>query len=103
MLEVIVQARRPYIAEEGGWVLAIEVPDDYPVERVRRDELGGDWRDPARDRSTQLLGERSFAAGAGGVWVPSAWNLILNPRHRRASELRLASSTELELDRRLAR
>ncbi len=94
-------------APENFTLLRIEAPDDLGAATVRTGDLPPDWkqqRDLTRAIGDQWLraGEFPFLA-VPSVLCPATLNRLLNPRHPRAAEVRIAETTTPALDRRLIR
>jgi RES domain-containing protein len=85
-----------------------EIPDDS-VEEIDRAALPPDWRFEPPPFALRALGDAwaarspSLALRVPSVVVPSESNVLINPRHPRAGEIRYAPLTEVVLDPRLPR
>ena len=85
--------------------LKIEVPDDTEGEHIELALLPGDWS--RHLRVTRAWGDRWLSAGqtavlrVPSVLVPETQNVLVNPRHPRASRVQLLDAIANPLDRRL--
>ena len=103
VLEIIVQARRPYIAFEGAFAITFHLPDASQLDTVEDARLPADWRIASRSAATQAIGDQRFADGALGLVVPSAilpseHNVVLNPKAPAYRALQLLSAQPLDVD-----
>lgn len=105
VLESLVHAD-PDLLPDDLTAFQIEVPDDLAGPALAAFEADGvpeDWGDP--DVSARL--GREWAASGGPVLVvpsavvPQERNVLLNPHHARASEVRVAGREPFEFDARL--
>lgn len=81
-------------------VLKIEGPDTVSQERI--EALPSDWADDLG--VTQSLGdqwlseERSLLLAVPSVLVPETWNVLMNPRHSEANQLKIALTYDHAFD-----
>ena len=81
-------------------VLKIEGPDTVSQERIKA--LPSDWADDLG--VTQSLGdkwlseERSLLLAVPSVLVPETWNVLMNPRHLEANQLKIALTYDHAFD-----
>jgi len=81
-------------------VLKIEGPDTVSQERIKA--LPSDWADDLG--VTQSLGdqwlseERSLLLAVPSVLVPETWNVLMNPRHMEANQLKIALTYDHAFD-----
>lgn len=87
-------------------LLAIELPDDLPAERIEPATLPPGWsEDPA---ATRALGDAWLVAGrtarldVPSALVPETWNILLNPAHPDSARARIVKIGEHPLDARLS-
>ncbi len=96
--------RRPE-ALGGFRFLEIDLPDAVSVERVDDAQLPSDWS--MRLEVTRPLGDgwlregRAVGLVVRSVLVPETYNLLVNPHHPEADQLRLLSAFAFPLDPRL--
>lgn len=81
-------------------VLKIEGPDTVSQERI--EALPSDWADDLG--VTQSLGdqwlseERSLLLAVPSVLAPETWNVLMNPRHLEANQLKIALTFDHAFD-----
>ena len=81
-------------------VLKIEGPDTVSQERI--EALPSDWADDLG--VTQSVGdqwlsaERSLLLAVPSVLVPETWNVLMNPRHLEANQLKIALTYDHAFD-----
>jgi RES domain-containing protein len=98
LLEVRVHLDLPYdLLPDDFFLLGVDLPDEPPEALT---VLPADCR-AAGD--AWLASRRSAVLRVPSVLVPHAANLLLNPRHARAAEARIATATPLAFDPRLWR
>lgn len=84
----------------------IEVPDDASITTLDHNRLPANWTDPGSPECVEI-GDRWLAAGEGlALIVPSAVlreerNVLINPRHPDAAQVRLVDSRPFIFDIRL--
>ncbi|MGH7586966.1 MAG: RES family NAD+ phosphorylase [Gemmatimonadota bacterium] len=89
--------------------VTVEVPDRLPIEEVRLGDLPADWNRVFDHPRCVALGDEWIATSRSlGLRVPSAlvpeeWNLLLNPAHSEAREVRIIGKRPFAFDRRLLR
>lgn len=110
LLEFLVNAEAPPDLLPDDYVLmTIDVPPDLPLHRVAEKDLPAGWRTFDGRAACRDLGDSWLAGGeTAGLLVPSAVlpvesNLILNPRHPRAADVRVVSVEPFAFDPRLWR
>jgi RES domain-containing protein len=87
--------------------LKVELPDTASAEKVEIETLPDDWFGVADHPTCVELGDSWVERGDSLLlWVPSALirvesNVLLNPRHADAGEVRVLSSTPFAFDPRL--
>lgn len=85
--------------------LEIEVGEGVSRENVSVSDLGSGWRlDLERTRKTGdewLTSRRSAMLIVPSVLVPATWNMLLNPLHAEAAQVKLLHSHWHPLDARL--
>jgi len=106
VLEMVAQARRTYIAQEGAWLLELELAVASHLHSISHEALPADWRNPARIAATQAIGDQQFQAGNLGLIVPSAVlprenNVVLNPRAVLYAQIKIVACEPLDVDDRL--
>lgn len=86
-------------------MLKIEGPDTLSLERAEPDALPTSW--PEDTALTQSVGDRwltersSLLLEVPSVLVPETWNILVNPSHHEASQLRIIRTYEHGFDARL--
>lgn len=88
-------------------LLKLYAPDDLVVEDAHASDLPTDWleqTDITRSLGDRWLqGDRSALLRVPSAVVPDTFNVLLNPRHERASEIRAVRVSEHAIDPRLLR
>ncbi len=101
LLETLVQVSLEQIPETFQ-LLRISSPDDLPIVDIDIDQ--GDFDDINRTRSkgSQLLrsGEACLIRVPSAIMPPAA-NILINPQHPRAGEIRIVESKSYPFDSRL--
>lgn len=103
-LEYLVHASRP---PRDLVLVAVDVPDDAPLQRPRIEELPEDWASPLTSEACQDWGARWARAAAGlalavpSVLVPEERNYVVNVAHARMKDVRLKSIRRFTYDLRL--
>lgn len=104
LLEMLVQdvpPRARYVA------IPASVPDKVRIERVERDSLPDDWREPAARERLQERGAAwadslsTAVLQVPSVVIPAESNYLLNPRHPDFAKIRIGEPEELVTDLRL--
>ncbi len=86
-------------------ILKIEAPDSLSRERIDPETLPSGWMEdwaltqPAGD--AWLAGRRTLLLEVPCVLVPETWNVLVNPAHPEASQLKMACVFQHALDPRL--
>jgi len=86
-------------------VLKIEGSDDLSLERIEADTLPANWSEDTAE--TQSIGNRwlsenrSLLLEVPSVLVPETWNVLVNPLHNEASQLKIVRVYEHVFDTRL--
>ena len=87
--------------------VAVEVPDQTPIEKVQIRDQPSDWNLVFDHPRCVAIGDDWIAAGRSlGLLVPSAlvpeeWNLLLNPVHADAQSVRVTATRPFVFDHRL--
>lgn len=85
--------------------LKIEAPDTITIEHVERTALPSDWLENSlatrRIGDTWLQSRRTALLEVPCVLVPETFNLLLNPLHPDATQVRIVEVIEYPLDTRL--
>jgi RES domain-containing protein len=88
-------------------LLTLDVADDVPCPALDTQLLPEDWTfNIAATRaigSKWLAGRGSLLLRVPSVLVPQAYNVLINPQHPDASQLKLVSSERVPLDSRFTR
>lgn len=85
-------------------MLKVECPDMLSIERIEADRLPTGWADDTS--ATQIVGDRwlsekrSLLLEVPSVLVPETWNVIVNPLHAEAAELKIVATYEHVFDAR---
>lgn len=88
-------------------LLAVEIPDRWPILTIDENDLPADWR--SNDTATQAFGDRWLHEGDTPLLrVPSAitphtFNWLLNTRHPEASRAKITDVISAPFDQRLFR
>jgi RES domain-containing protein len=82
------------------------LPDDYVLARVRLPDeapsvIGDPQPDPRSTGDAWLRAADTATLQVPSVLVPFAYNVLLNPRHKRAAEAAIADTATFRFDRRL--
>lgn len=86
---------------------AVEVPDDAEEAIVALEDLPEDWSQLPDHPACARIGDQWAAGGKAlllrvpSVVVPEESNLLINPNHRRAGDVRVISSRPFAFDPRL--
>lgn len=106
LLETIVHLEvDPLYLPDEYKLLAIDVPDDIPIEVIDEPRLSTNWRIDIE--STRLLGDRWVASRqtallkVPSVLVPAAFNFVLNPLHPGAAAIKVIDIRSMTFDPRL--
>ena len=105
LLEYLVHIDRANAPTDLVFSIAV-IPDDSIAEIDARD-LPADWRAEPPPSSLRTIGDNWIAASSTlalrvpSVVVPSEPNMLINPRHPRASEIRYEPLERVSLDPRL--
>ncbi len=87
--------------------MAIDVPDDAGEEIVAVDDLPGDWNQLPDHPASARIGDQWAAEGTAlllrvpSAVVPEESNLLINPDHPRAGDVRVVSTRPFAFDSRL--
>lgn len=87
--------------------VAVEVPDQSPIEMVRVHDLPSDWNTVFDHPRCVAIGDEWIAAGRSlclrvpSALVPEEWNLLLNPAHADAMSVRVTGTRPFAFDHRL--
>jgi RES domain-containing protein len=106
VLELLVHVEPADIPDDMR-LLGIEVPDDLEMERPPVTALPSDWQATPAPASTRAIGDAWLAAGLTAVLVvpsvvlPRERNYLLNPAHRDAQRIDIASNEPFTFDQRL--
>jgi len=107
VLEVLVHVTAVEDLPADLVAIAADMPDDLPIENLRREDLPRDWRrTPApaalADRGTAWLkAARTAALAVPSAVVPSETNYILNPAHPDFRRIVVGRAEPFGLDPRL--
>lgn len=88
--------------------MAIELPEDAPIASVTEDDLPPDWNQRPDHPACVELGNGWAAEGKAllltvpSAVVPEERNVLINPVHARAGEVRVVSTRPFAFDPRLA-
>lgn len=89
--------------------LTLEVPDHLEVQALDAATLPSDWMHYAAPAACQSAGAAWLAAGETAMLrvpsapVPEEWNLLLNPRHPDAAQMKVVAERPFVFDPRLLR
>ena len=87
-------------------LLEIHVPDELPVQELKPN-AESDWKtvvEVTRAIGDEWLGlGQSALARVPSVIMPRTWNILLNPLHSNAAQVRIVSATRERFDNRLFR
>ena len=85
-------------------MLTLEVATDVPIERVDVRRLSANWTKTlaeTRDLGDEWLKSlRTPLLEVPSALVPDAWNVLLNPAHPKAGEVKILQSQHVPLDSR---
>ena len=104
-LEYLVHVPRP---PEDLVLVALDMPDDVPLDRPKVEALPEDWASPLPSEDCQSWGARwcrearALAAAVPSVLVVEERNYLVNVTHPRIQDVRLKSLRRFTYDRRLA-
>jgi len=106
LLEILVHLDFKYLPEDYGY-LEIEIPDELIKPKLKVSKLDEHWRDNPPHSYTKTLGtdwlksEKSLAMQVPSAILPINNNILINPRHKLASSIKLLKSQILEVDSRV--
>jgi RES domain-containing protein len=110
ILEKLVHVEEPALLPALAMVM-YDIPDEMPVWHRTADELPAEWR--RQEAMTQRLGDEWLTGNDTALlFVPSAivpiadspdCNVLLNPRHSKATAIQIARIEPFDLDVRLFR
>jgi RES domain-containing protein len=104
MLETLVYT--PFTMLQGYGIATFELQNHWPVKELLPKDLPNDWDVFPSRRHTAIIGDKMLTAeDAIAMKVPSAlleeeWNLIINPQHPLAQEIRLVEKRPLVFNER---
>lgn len=104
LLEFIVNTPPMIIPDPD--LLVIEIPDDA-IEPINRYELPNNWKAYPAPYALAAMGEKwiksgeSLALKVPSCIVPRQFNYLLNPRHPKASAIKIINQRPFEFDPRL--
>lgn len=106
LVEVLVHAEIPFDALPTEYrYLEIDAPGAVAVHNIPATRLGSDWHDDlelTREIGDEWLEEgRSALLSVPSVIVPATWNVLINPRHPDAQQVRITRIHNHPADRRL--
>ena len=85
-------------------LLTLDIPADLAVERVDVSSLSANWTqslvEPRITGDEWLKSLRTPLLEVPSALVPDAWNVLLNPAHPRAGEVKILQSQHVPLDSR---
>lgn len=108
-MELLVHASPGQLLAADLVVVELDIPDTLSITEIAVDELPTDWRTYPAPPELQDIGEdwiRNPAAPllrVPSAVIPREFNLLLNPAHRDASRVRIASVLPFDADPRLQR
>jgi RES domain-containing protein len=97
----------PSTAPSDLVAIAIEIPDDAPVESLDRAGLPRGWEREIECPRCQAMGDAWVTSGRGLVLrvpaapVPEEWNVLLNPRHELMAKVQVIAERPFSFDARL--
>ena len=106
VLEVLVHVELEELPEDLT-AFEIDVPEDLLIETVEEAALPADWQriegHPGCEAMGQVWveGSRSAVLRVPSVVVRPAWNYLINPAHKEARRVTIASSSPFRFDARL--
>jgi RES domain-containing protein len=107
--EVFVHVAAPEEADDMMSLSAEFAISEQEIERQKRwilDRLTDDWRELG-NRATRALGDEWARSGRSVcMFVPSAvidgeWNILINPEHRDARQIKIVDTKPFQFDRRM--
>jgi len=88
-------------------ILKIEGPDSISLERINTNDLpmgwGADWSITQEIGDRWLASRRTLLLEVPCVLAPETWNVLMNPFHPEATQLKIAAVFEHPLDARFFR
>jgi RES domain-containing protein len=85
----------------------VEIPIEVPVLELAVADLPAGWRNEPPSPETMAVGEKWVQKGKAtvlkvpSVLVPAAANLVLNPRHKDFSKVRIGQTEKFSFDPRM--
>lgn len=88
-------------------LVEVSIPDSVIVKEIEISDLPLDWKSIPHSHSTQEIGDQFILKNeflvvkVPSVVVPGEFNFLINPAHRRFSEVEIISIGQFEFDGRL--
>lgn len=106
VLELLVHIDYQFISKDFGFI-EIELPESLVIPKVKSNILKQDWRhNPPlsflQDYGTDwLLSQKSLALKVPSAVLPCENNILINPKHKQFSEVKIISKSILDIDSRI--
>lgn len=106
LLEILVHLDFKYLPEDYGF-LEVDIPDKLINTKMKLNKLESYWRDNPPHNYTMNLGTSWLKSSKGlAMQVPSAVlpvtnNILVNPRHKLISSIKIIKSGILDVDNRV--
>lgn len=90
-------------------LISIEIPDSVTVSTLKTSDLPKDWKSQPASISTQKIGNKfvkenkSLVLKVPSVIVQGECNLLINPKHKDASKIKIKKIEPFSFDERLFR
>lgn len=106
LLEVLVHLDFKYLTSDFGYI-EIEIPDALIDTKLKLKDLDTNWRDNPPKSSTVNLGStflktsKKLGLKVPCAILPMASNILVNPKHKDISKLKIIKVADLDIDSRL--
>ncbi len=95
------------IVPSNYYMISIQLPEKAPIHEVLLDDLPTFWKTFSAQAFTRKLGDNFLQTNtalilkAPSAVVPGDYNYLINPLHKEAKKIKIASSELFEFDERL--
>lgn len=106
LLEVLVHLDFKYLTKDFGYI-EIDIPDNLIDTRLKLKDLDDNWRDNPPKSITTNLGtaflkaNRKLGLKVPCAILPIASNILINPKHKDFTKLKVIKVADLDIDSRL--
>ncbi len=106
VLEILVHTDYKFLNKDFGF-LEVEILDELIKPKIKISKLESQWRDNPPSIYTQNFGttwlksQKSLAMQVPSAILPIANNILINPKHKNSSEIKIIKTGSLDLDSRV--